>query len=151
MPGNVEEQGDKNNEASSALSLGGLRNSLMPENALSARFNTTAGPDLKQISGTVYAGAHPGEEQRILWFRFEERLIPTGKPYNTRLEIRANNVMRSLHVVAASTTRTSPLHSRNRLAKATQWCTSYDARLGSWTSVPAQSSKGLHCRHRQPR
>ena len=82
MPGNVEEQGDKNNEASSALSLGGLRNSLMPENALSARFNTTAGPDLKQVSGTVYAGAHPGEEQRILWLKIEERLLPTGKPYN---------------------------------------------------------------------
>lgn len=59
------------------MSLGGLRNSLMPENALSARFSTTAGPDLKQVSGTVYAGTHSGEEQRILWFKIEERLIPT--------------------------------------------------------------------------
>lgn len=80
MPTNVEEQGDKIHEASPALSLGGLRNSLMPENALSARFSTTAGPDLKQVSGTIYAGTHPGEEQRILWFKIEERLIPTGKP-----------------------------------------------------------------------
>ena len=79
MPSISEEQGDRNNEASSALSLGGLRNSLMPENALSARFNTTAGPDLKQVSGTLYAGAHPGDEQRVLWFKIEERLIPTGK------------------------------------------------------------------------
>lgn len=76
----MEEQGDKIHEASPALSLGGLRNSLMPENALSARFSTTAGPDLKQVSGTVYAGTHSGEEQRILWFKIEERLIPTGKP-----------------------------------------------------------------------
>lgn len=80
MPGNVEEPLDKIHEASPALSLGSLRNSLMPENALSARFSTTAGPDLKQVSGTVYAGTHPGEEQRILWFKIEERLIPTGKP-----------------------------------------------------------------------
>ena len=52
----------------------------MPENALSAKFNTTSGPDLKQVSGTVYAGAHPGDDQRILWFKIEERLIPSGKP-----------------------------------------------------------------------
>ena len=93
MPGNAEEQGDNNNEASSALSLGALRNSLMPENALSARFNTTAGPDLKQVSGTVYAGAHPGEEQRILWLKIEERLLPTGKSYNRRLGIETKGVM----------------------------------------------------------
>ena len=79
MPSISEEQGDQDNEASSALSLGALRNSLMPENALSARFNTTAGPDLKQVSGTLYAGTHPGDEQRVLWFKIEERLIPTGK------------------------------------------------------------------------
>ena len=79
VPRDVEEQRDENDEASSALSLGALRNSLMPEDALSARFNTTAGPDLKQVSGTVYAGTHPGEDQRILWFKIEERLIPTGE------------------------------------------------------------------------
>ena len=59
--------------------VGTFRNSLLPENSLSARFTTTAGADLKQVSGTVYAGAHPGEDQRILWFKIEERLIPTGK------------------------------------------------------------------------
>ncbi|KAK3067229.1 hypothetical protein LTS18_001241, partial [Coniosporium uncinatum] len=31
-----------------------LRNSLLPDNSLSARFTTTAGPNLKQVSGTVY-------------------------------------------------------------------------------------------------
>lgn len=81
LPKDVEEQGEKNDGASSVLNLASLRNSLMPENALSARFNTTAGPDLKQVSGTVYVGVHPGEEQRILWFKIEERLLPTGKPY----------------------------------------------------------------------
>ena len=92
------------------MTLGAIRNSLMPENALSARFNTTAGPDLKQVSGTVYAGAHTGEEQRILWVRIEERLLPTGKSHNGRLGIRTKGVMGSVHLVAASTTRSSPLH-----------------------------------------
>lgn len=80
----------------------------MPENALSARFSTTAGPDLKQVSGTVYAGTHPGEDQRILWLKIEERLIPTGGFCNGQVWIRVNRVMGSLHAVATSTTRTSP-------------------------------------------
>ena len=71
LPGNLEEQGDKNNEASSTLSLGALRNSLMPEDALSAKFSTTVGPDLKQVSGTVFGGTHPGDDQRILLFKIE--------------------------------------------------------------------------------
>ena len=55
-----------------------LRNSLFPENTLSARFTTTAGPDLRPVSGTVFAGSQPGEEQRLLWVRIDERLYPTG-------------------------------------------------------------------------
>ena len=90
----------------------------MPENALSARFNTTAGPDLKQVSGTVYAGVHPGEEQRILWFKIEEKLIPTGRALHASKSDQANAVMASLHTVAASTTCTSSLHARNRVEKA---------------------------------
>lgn len=82
----------------------------MPENTLSARFNTTAGPDLKQISGTIYAGTHPEEEQRILWFKIEDRLIPTGESHGRQLWKKANCVMGSLHTVATSATRTSPLH-----------------------------------------
>lgn len=44
---------------------------------MSARFTTTHGPDLKQVSGTVYSGSHNGEEQRILWFKFDDKLYPT--------------------------------------------------------------------------
>ncbi|KAL9054028.1 MAG: hypothetical protein Q9206_003705 [Seirophora lacunosa] len=59
------------------LNVGAIRNSLLPDNSLSARFTTTAGKDLKQVSGTVYVGAHPGDEQRVLWIKLEERLLPT--------------------------------------------------------------------------
>ena len=55
-----------------------LRSSLLPENALSARFLTTAGPNLKQVSGSVYVGSYPGEEQRVLWARTDEKTFPTG-------------------------------------------------------------------------
>lgn len=55
-----------------------LRNSLLPDNTLSARFTTTAGPDLKPVSGTLYAGSHIGEEQRLLWTRIDDRMFPTG-------------------------------------------------------------------------
>ena len=59
------------------MTLADIRNSLLPDNALSARYTTTVGPDLSQVSGTVYAGAHD-EDQRILWYTIEEKLIPTG-------------------------------------------------------------------------
>ena len=59
------------------MGLGAVRNSLLPEGTQSARFTTTAGPDLKQVSGTVYVGAHPGTEQRVLWFSVDDQLIPT--------------------------------------------------------------------------
>ena len=78
VPKHEEQETDHQDQAGTSLTLSGLRNSLLPENALSARFTTTAGPDLKQVSGTVYAVAHPGEEQRILWLKIDERLIPTG-------------------------------------------------------------------------
>ena len=54
-----------------------LRNSLLPDNAQSARFTTTQGPDLKQASGTVYVGSHDGEEARILWFQIDGRMFPS--------------------------------------------------------------------------
>lgn len=54
-----------------------LRNSLLPDNALSARFTTTHGPDLKLVSGTVYVGSHNGEEQRVLWAKINDRMYPT--------------------------------------------------------------------------
>lgn len=74
-----EEGGDKaeNGHDTTTVGIGAIRNSLLPENSQSARFTTTAGKDLKQVSGTVYVGAHPGEEQRVLWIKLEDRLIPT--------------------------------------------------------------------------
>jgi translation initiation factor 2D len=54
-----------------------LRNCLLPDNAQSARFTTTQGPELKQASGTVYVGSHDGEEARILWFQIDGRMYPS--------------------------------------------------------------------------
>ncbi|KAL8898312.1 MAG: hypothetical protein Q9207_006771 [Kuettlingeria erythrocarpa] len=74
-----EEDGDKqeNGHDTTTIGTGAIRNSLLPENSQSARFTTTAGKDLKQVSGTVYVGAHPGEEQRVLWIKLEHQLVPT--------------------------------------------------------------------------
>ena len=55
-----------------------LRNSLLPDNIQSARFTTTHGPDLKKVSGTVYVGSHAGEDQRVLWFKIDEQMYPSG-------------------------------------------------------------------------
>lgn len=71
---NVENAEEK---AAAVAEKTALRNSILPDNALSARFTTTHGPDLKQVSGTVYAGSHNGEEQRILWFKVDDRMYPT--------------------------------------------------------------------------
>lgn len=76
-PSEETEEKPENGDAATTIGVGAIRNALLPENSLSARFTTTAGKDLKQVSGTVYVGAHPGEEQRVLWFKLEDRLIPT--------------------------------------------------------------------------
>jgi translation initiation factor 2D len=68
------------NETEPQNELLAVRNSLLPDSSLVAKFTTTAGPDLKTVSGTVYIGTHPGEEQRILWVRIDERMFPTGRP-----------------------------------------------------------------------
>ena len=78
VPALVENNAGEGEPATEAINLGTIRNQILPDNAQSARFMTTIGADLKQVSGTVYAGAHPNEDQRILWFKFEERFIPTG-------------------------------------------------------------------------
>ncbi|KAJ0425925.1 RNA binding protein Ligatin/Tma64 [Aspergillus carlsbadensis] len=63
--------------------LTSIRNALLPENCLSARFTTTAGPDLREVQGTVYVGTHSDGEERVLWFRIDQgpgadkRLYPT--------------------------------------------------------------------------
>lgn len=65
-------------KAAATAEISSLRNALLPDNIQSARFTTTHGPDLKKVSGTVYVGTHPGDEQRVLWFKIEENLYPTG-------------------------------------------------------------------------
>jgi translation initiation factor 2D len=60
--------------------LSSVRNALVPDNCSSARFTTHAGSDNKLVSGTVYVGAHPGHEERILWIQYgvnTPRLYPT--------------------------------------------------------------------------
>jgi translation initiation factor 2D len=74
----VEDGANDEEKAAATAERAALRNSLLPDNAQSARFTTTHGPELKQVSGTVYVGSHPGEEQRVLWVKIEERMYPTG-------------------------------------------------------------------------
>lgn len=50
---------------------------MLPDNALSARFTTTHGPQLKQVSGTVYVGSHDGDEPRVLWVGLDGKMYPT--------------------------------------------------------------------------
>jgi translation initiation factor 2D len=75
----VDTNADSEDKAASTAGLTALRKSLLPENALSARFTTTAGPDLKQVSGTVYVGSHESTsgEQRILWVKLFDKMYPT--------------------------------------------------------------------------
>ncbi|MCJ1307287.1 hypothetical protein MMC25_000933 [Agyrium rufum] len=70
--------GDEEAAAHKALGLSALRNKLLPEGALSAKFTTTEGPNLKVVNGTVYVGSYQSDQQqRILWFRLEDRIYPT--------------------------------------------------------------------------
>ncbi|KAH7411858.1 hypothetical protein DE146DRAFT_641568 [Phaeosphaeria sp. MPI-PUGE-AT-0046c] len=73
------QQDTEDNKAAATAQLTALRRALLPDNALSARFTTTAGPDLKQVSGTVYVGSHEGTngEQRILWVKAFDKMYPT--------------------------------------------------------------------------
>ncbi|KAK2764258.1 Eukaryotic translation initiation factor 2D [Arachnomyces sp. PD_36] len=81
----AEGSGDQNNEtepSSTIPTLSSIRSSLLPENSLSARFTTTAGPDLHEVHGTVYVGRHSESEgERVLWFRLESS--PNAKLYPT--------------------------------------------------------------------
>ncbi len=67
---------DGDQTAASALSS--IRNSILPDNALYGKFTTTAGPDLKSVSGVIYVGDYREDEQRILWVKINERMYPTG-------------------------------------------------------------------------
>ncbi|CBX96845.1 hypothetical protein IAQ61_008203 [Plenodomus lingam] len=66
-------------KAAPSPALTALRRSLLPENALCARFTTTAGPDLKQVSGTIYVGSHEGTQghPRVLWVKVTDKMYPT--------------------------------------------------------------------------
>ena len=78
-PPSADEKGDTA-DPSTSPTLTSLRASLLPENCLSARFTTHAGADAKLVSGTIYVGAHPGHEERILWLQMgqkNQRLYPT--------------------------------------------------------------------------
>jgi translation initiation factor 2D len=65
--------------STAAATLSSVRNSLLPDSTSSARFTTTSGQNLAMVSGTFYVGAHPGEDERVLWFQTGKnpRLIPT--------------------------------------------------------------------------
>lgn len=75
----IDPSANPEDKAASTTGLTAVRKSILPENALSARFTTTAGPDLKQVSGTIYVGSHEGtgDEQRILWVKVGEQMYPT--------------------------------------------------------------------------
>ncbi|KAH7392859.1 hypothetical protein BKA66DRAFT_457057 [Pyrenochaeta sp. MPI-SDFR-AT-0127] len=78
VPATAHDGPDEDTAASTA-GLTALRKSILPENALSARFTTTAGPTLKHVSGTIYVGSHEGTsgEQRILWVKYGDNMFPT--------------------------------------------------------------------------
>ncbi|KAK2778434.1 hypothetical protein FQN52_002730 [Onygenales sp. PD_12] len=71
------------NDPSTAPSLTAIRKSLLPENTLSGRFTTTAGPDLQPVQGTIYVGSHENGDERILWFRLEQGPGTDGRIYPT--------------------------------------------------------------------
>ena len=79
VPKKDEAEEHQHDQGSTPGAVGTLRNSLLPEGSLSAKFSTTIGQDLKTVTGTLYVGSHPHEEQRILWVKFEEKVFPTGE------------------------------------------------------------------------
>ena len=95
--------------AASSPNLTSIRNALLPDNSLTARFTTTVGPELREVQGIVYVGAHPGEEERVLWFKIEhgpgadkKRFYPTvytlwHNPKMVPLLYTSELVMRKLH------------------------------------------------------
>ncbi|KAB8231415.1 putative RNA binding protein Ligatin/Tma64 [Aspergillus alliaceus] len=100
--------GEDSTSSNPAPNLTSIRNALLPENSLSARFTTTAGPQLREVQGTVYVGTHPGGEERVLWFRLDHgpgadgRLYPTvytlwNNPNLVPLLYTPEMVMRKLH------------------------------------------------------
>lgn len=71
---------DVESKAAKTAAHTALRNSILPDNSLSARFSTTTGPDLKEVFGTVYIGSRgKSNDQRVLWFEIFDRMYPSGQ------------------------------------------------------------------------
>jgi translation initiation factor 2D len=80
VPSLPETATEEEKAAASTAAVSALRNALLPDHALSARFTTTIGADSRRVFGQIYVGAWKGGDQRILWFREGEgQLVPTGK------------------------------------------------------------------------
>ncbi|RMZ80278.1 hypothetical protein DV738_g2840, partial [Chaetothyriales sp. CBS 135597] len=65
-----------------APTLASIRVSLVPETCLSARFTTYAGANATLVSGTIFVGAHPGQEERILWIQYGQNPKPIPTVYS---------------------------------------------------------------------
>lgn len=144
---------DEHETATAASGLGDLRNSLLPEGSLSARFTTTAGPKLSPVSGTVYVGAFESQEQRVLWFKIDEKLVPTGQQFVNIIGFDGKqpvDTRNSLHIMEASGAGPSTSHTGTCSTKATNWCRSHDSRTSKGTPVSIKGKKELHrgyCKH----
>ncbi|EFW13882.1 hypothetical protein D8B26_005942 [Coccidioides posadasii str. Silveira] len=81
-PTTSEDNGNSEGQTS-GTTIATVRNALLPENTQSARFTTTAGPNLQSVQGTIYVGTHPGGDERVLWFRLEQGPGTDGRIYPT--------------------------------------------------------------------
>ena len=79
LPEPQTEQSQEPDGQSQPQTLTSIRNALLPDPTASAKFTTLHGANSTLISGTLYVGAHPGQEERVLWFQIgkDDRLIPT--------------------------------------------------------------------------
>ena len=133
-------EGDDKNAANAGHTS--LRNSLLPDNIQSARFTTTHGPDLKQLSGTVFVGSYDGGDHRVLWFKIEEQMYPSGisapkMPFRRHY----TDDLRSLHVVATSSTPSSSAYPRHRRQEDPRRRRSHDTRSCRRTTISASSEE----------
>ncbi|OQN99652.1 hypothetical protein B0A48_14794 [Cryoendolithus antarcticus] len=76
-PLSADDSDSAEKRAEATVARTSLRSSLLPDNVQSARFTTTHGPELKQISGTIYVGSQDGTDSRILWWQIDGRMYPS--------------------------------------------------------------------------
>nr|OQO31527.1 hypothetical protein B0A51_01294 [Rachicladosporium sp. CCFEE 5018] len=76
-PPSADDSDSAEKKAEATAARTSLRSSLLPDNVQSARFTTTHGPELKQISGTIYVGSQDGTDSRILWWQIDGRMYPS--------------------------------------------------------------------------